>query len=160
MLPKHPYNITSQQLRLCIDYINSSSPFFICILGHTYGEFLPENHCPTGSPDQSDLSILSQVEQNVIVAANSGYPWLLEAGNKECSLTELEIIQAAFLRDAEFQYFYFRYYLYIEEKLQEAAEHERETILSTLASTDEYEESRIWELKIRIVDKGLPVRFF
>ncbi|KAM8972000.1 tetratricopeptide repeat protein 41-like [Pelodytes ibericus] len=156
------FPICSQQLKICLDYIGSSSPFFLCILGHTYGEFLTDTQChlPAGSPDLPDLSALSRVEQNLIVAANNGYPWVLEEGNKQCSLTELEITQAILSRDAQFQYFYFRDHAYVEEKLQNTQEDEKKTVLSTFASENELEESKIWELKIKIVDRGLPVRFF
>ncbi|KAM4748833.1 putative tetratricopeptide repeat protein 41 [Rhinophrynus dorsalis] len=161
--PNHikSYHI-SQQLKLCLDYIENTSPFFICLLGHTYGEFNPETHgqLPNVSSDIFDLSALSKVEQNLIVAANGGYPWVLEKENQDCSLTELEIMQAALLKDAQFQYFYFRDHAYIEEKLHKANEYEKKTIISTFESKNEYERSKIWELKIKIVDKGLPVRFF
>ncbi|OCT88757.1 tetratricopeptide repeat protein 41 [Xenopus laevis] len=155
-----PFNV-SDQLMLSLKYIERSSPFFICILGHTYGEFVPEARCrPFNSSNISELSTLPNVEQKLVVAANSGYPWVLEEGNRECSITELEIHHAAFSRDAGFQYFYFRDHTYIEEQLQTANGEEKKTIISTFESENEYERSKIWELKIRIVDKGFPVRFF
>ncbi|KAM4676015.1 LOW QUALITY PROTEIN: tetratricopeptide repeat protein 41-like [Discoglossus pictus] len=160
-LPAQTTHVSSEKLKMSLDYIDITAPFFICILGHRYGEFVPENYnFSPGTPDAPDFSAFSQVEQNLIVAANSGYPWVLEDSNRKCSLTELEIIQAAFLRDCQFQFFYFRDYDYIEKRLQEANKDEREMVLSTLASENEYEESKVWELKVKIVDKGLPVRFF
>ncbi|XP_075065395.1 tetratricopeptide repeat protein 41-like [Mixophyes fleayi] len=157
-----PNDIAHEQLKLCLDYINSSFPFFICILGHTYGEFLPESQIqvPLGSADQSDTSGLYDIEQNLIVAANGGYPWVLEGSNKERSLTELQVVQATSFKDNQYQYYYFRDYLYIEEKIHQSNEHEKQRILSSFASKNEDEELRIWELKTSIVDKGLPVRFF
>ncbi|XP_063302218.1 tetratricopeptide repeat protein 41-like [Pelobates fuscus] len=159
---EHTHPISSQQLKLSLDYINKSSPFFICILGHRYGEFVSETQCnrSISSPDLPNLNTLSRVEQNLIVAENNGYPWVLEGSNKHCSLTELEIIEAAFSSDAHFNYFYFRDHTYIEEKLKTATPEEKKLVLSTFASKNELEESKIWELKIRIVDRGLPVRFF
>ncbi|XP_031754727.1 putative tetratricopeptide repeat protein 41 isoform X2 [Xenopus tropicalis] len=156
-----PFNV-AEQLTLSLDYIERSSPFFICILGHTYGEFIPEahSHCPINSVSISDFSALPNVEQKLVVAANSGYSWLLEGGNRECSITELEIHHAAFSRDVGFQYFYFRDHVFIEEQLHKANEEEKKTILSTFESENDYERTKIWELKIRIVDKGFPVRFF
>ncbi|KAM4036668.1 putative tetratricopeptide repeat protein 41 isoform 2-T3 [Anomaloglossus baeobatrachus] len=150
------HHITQQQLKLSLDYINSSSPFLICILGHTYGEFVQESQigASTGSAG------LSEVEKNLLVAANGGYPWVVEGTNKTCSVTELEVIQALLLQDHKSQYFYFRDYQYVEDKLQQANENDKARILSSFSSENEEEELRIWELKASIVDRGLPVRFF
>ncbi|XP_063783855.1 putative tetratricopeptide repeat protein 41 [Pseudophryne corroboree] len=152
--------IAHQQLKLCLDYINSSFPFFICILGHTYGEFLPKMQVPMSSACLSNTSGLSEIEQNLIVAERGGYPWVLEGRNKECSFTELEVIQATSFKDAQFQYYYFRDYQYIEEQLLQSNEYEKQSIMSSFASANENEELKIWELKTSIVDKGFPVRFF
>ncbi|KAM9311621.1 putative tetratricopeptide repeat protein 41 [Gastrophryne carolinensis] len=143
-----------EQLKLCLDYINTSSPFFICLLGHTYGEWLQ------ASSDLPELSRMADIEQDFMVAANGGYPWVLEGKNKDCSFTELQIIQASFLKESPFQFYYFRDYLFIEDKLLQAGEQEKKCHMSTFASEDENEQWRIWDLKVRIVDKGLPVKFF
>ncbi|XP_073431255.1 putative tetratricopeptide repeat protein 41 isoform X2 [Dendrobates tinctorius] len=156
------HHIAQQQLKLCLDYINSSSPFLICILGHTYGDFVQESQirASTGSAGLSDEDGLSEIEKNLLVAANGGYPWVLEGINKTCSVIELQVIQALFLKDPQSQYFYFRDYQYVEDKLQQADEKDKWRILSSFASENELEELRIWELKASIVDQGLPVRFF
>ncbi|XP_056430506.1 putative tetratricopeptide repeat protein 41 isoform X2 [Hyla sarda] len=156
------HHIAHEQLKLCLDYINHLTPFFICILGHTYGECVPQSQIrvSSGSADISDDDGLSEVEKNLLVAAHGGYPWVLEGSNKTCSLTELEVIQALLFKDAESQYFYFRDYQYIEDRLQHADEKDKWSILSSFATEHEVEELRIWELKANIVDQGLPVRFF
>ncbi|XP_073507635.1 tetratricopeptide repeat protein 41-like [Phyllobates terribilis] len=156
------HHITQQQLKLCLDYVNSSSPFLICILGHTYGEFVQESqiHTSTGSAGLSNDDGLSEVEKNLHVAANGGYPWVVDGINKTCSVTELEVIQALFLKDPQSQYFYFRDYQFVEDKLQQANKNDKWSVLSSFASENELEELRIWELKASIVDRGLPVRFF
>uniref|UniRef100_A0A8C5PAY1 Nephrocystin 3-like N-terminal domain-containing protein n=1 Tax=Leptobrachium leishanense TaxID=445787 RepID=A0A8C5PAY1_9ANUR len=156
------YPISSQQLKLSLDYINRSTQFFICVLGHTYGEFVPGSRLTLtiGLPDLSDFSSLSKVEQNLIVAARNGYPWVINEDNPQRSLTELEIIEAAFSRDSQFTFFYFRDHSYIDEKLKMASCEEKRTILSTFSGKNELEESKIWDLKIKVVDKGFPVRFF
>ncbi|XP_072511868.1 putative tetratricopeptide repeat protein 41 isoform X4 [Notamacropus eugenii] len=146
-------SLQSQQLKLCLDYINNSFPFFLCMLGQTYGEFLREdaNFLPTGTPD---LPGLSKVEKNLYVAAHNGYPWVLE--NFTCSLTELEVIQAAFMNASQFQYYYFR----TGAMLLKALEQEKGKITCPLSRQKEYEKRRIGELKAKIISKGLPVRFY
>ncbi|XP_072002470.1 tetratricopeptide repeat protein 41-like [Engystomops pustulosus] len=153
------HHIRYEQLKLSLDYISSSSPFFICILGHTYGECVQESQIQLSSGSADDAG-LSEAEKNLLVAGNGGYPWVLESRNKTCSFTELEVTQALLSQDSQSQYFYFRDYQYIEEKLQQAQEKDRWSILSSFASENEVEELKIWELKVSIVDKGLPVRFF
>ncbi|XP_044133222.1 tetratricopeptide repeat protein 41-like [Bufo gargarizans] len=150
------HHITREQLKLSLDHINSSAPFLICILGHTYGECVQESQTQVSSDSAADG--LSDVEQNLLVAANGGYPWVLEGSNTSCSFTELEVIQALLLQDTRFQYFYFRDYQYLEDKLQQASD--KWSVLSSFASENEVEELKIWELKVSIVDRGLPVRFF
>ncbi|XP_069829677.1 tetratricopeptide repeat protein 41-like isoform X2 [Dendropsophus ebraccatus] len=156
------HHITHKHLKLSLDYINSSCPYFICILGHTYGECVLENRIQAspGSADLSDDDGPSEVEKNLLVAANGGHPWILEGTNKTRSFTELEVIQALLLKDTRSQYFYFRDYQYVEDRLQQANTNDKWTILSTFTSENEVEELRIWELKTSIVDQGLPVRFF
>ncbi|XP_054430416.1 LOW QUALITY PROTEIN: putative tetratricopeptide repeat protein 41 [Pteronotus mesoamericanus] len=145
--------LCSQQLKLCLDYVNSSFPFFICMLGETYGDFLPD-YSPFMFTKATDLSSLSRVEQNLYVAAENGYPWVLE--NASCSLTELEIIQAAFLNESQFQYFYFR----TQTTLLKALDAEKEGKLSSGSQMNNEEKLRIGKLKAKIISKGLPVRFY
>ncbi|XP_034843600.1 putative tetratricopeptide repeat protein 41 isoform X1 [Mirounga angustirostris] len=141
----------SQYLKLCLDYVNTCFPFFICMLGQTYGDFLPE-HVPLLFSKATDLSSLSTVEQNLYVAAKNGYPWVLESPNY--SLTELEIIQAAFLNESQFQYFYFRTGTTLLKTLDE----EKERLSS--GSLNDEEKLKIGKLKAKIISKGLPVRFY
>ncbi|XP_045635391.1 putative tetratricopeptide repeat protein 41 isoform X2 [Ursus americanus] len=141
----------SQYLKLCLDYVNSCFPFFICMLGQTYGDFLPD-HVPLVFSKATDLSSLSTVEQNLYVAAKNGYPWVLE--NPNYSLTEFEIIQAAFLNESQFQYFYFRTGTTLLKTLGE----EKERLSS--GSLNDEEKLRIGKLKAKIISKGLPVRFY
>ncbi|GAB5574156.1 putative tetratricopeptide repeat protein 41 [Prionailurus iriomotensis] len=141
----------SQYLKLCLDYVNSCFPFFICMLGQMYGDFLPD-HVPLMLSRVTDLFSLSTVEQNLYVAAKNGYPWVLE--NPNYSLTEFEVIQAAFLNESPFQYFYFRTGTMLLKTLDE----EKEGLSSGSLLTDE-EKLRIGKLKAKIISKGLRVRF-
>uniref|UniRef100_A0A673TSE5 Tetratricopeptide repeat domain 41 n=1 Tax=Suricata suricatta TaxID=37032 RepID=A0A673TSE5_SURSU len=142
----------SQYLKLCLDYVNSCFPFFICMLGQTYGDFLPD-HGPLMLSRVTDLSSLSIVEQNLYVAAKNGYPWVLE--NPNYSLTEFEIAQAAFLNESPFQYFYFRTGTTLLKNLDQ----EKEGLSSSSQLNDE-EKRRVGKLKAKIISKGLRVRFY
>ncbi|XP_044940703.1 putative tetratricopeptide repeat protein 41 isoform X1 [Mustela putorius furo] len=141
----------AQCLKLCLDYVNSCFPFLICMLGQTYGDFLPD-HVPLLFSKGTDLSSLSPIEQNLYVAAKNGYPWVLE--NPNYSLTEFEIIQAAFLNKSQFQYFYFR----TGPTLLKTLDEEKERLLSD--SLNDEEKLRVGKLKAKIINKGLPVRFY
>ncbi|XP_032705945.1 putative tetratricopeptide repeat protein 41 [Lontra canadensis] len=141
----------AQYLKLCLDYVNSCFPFLICMLGQTYGDFLPD-HVPLLFSKATDLSSLSPIEQNLYVAAKNGYPWVLE--NPNYSLMEFEIIQAAFLNKSQFQYFYFR----TGPTLLKTLDEEKERLLS--GSLNDEEKLRVGKLKAKIINKGLPVRFY
>lgn len=142
----------SQNLKLCLDYVDSCFPFFICMLGQTYGDFLP-NRSPFLFCKAKDFSSLSKGEQNLYVAAKNGYPWVLET--PDCSLTEFEIIQAAFRKGSPFQYFYFRR----TNSLLRVFSEEEEKLSSTSLLNQEGR-LRIGKLKAKIISKGLPVRFY
>ncbi|KAK6487903.1 putative tetratricopeptide repeat protein 41 [Huso huso] len=156
--PRHQH-FSSQQLKINLDYINSSFPFFICILGHQYGEFRPENSklLPVSV---ASLEGQPKVEKNLYVASKNGYPWVLHEENQNCSLTELEITQAAFLNDPQASFFYFRDCRHIEDKILDTLDEEKQKILSTFSSQTDYEELKARELKTRIINKGLKVSFF
>ncbi|XP_048212963.1 putative tetratricopeptide repeat protein 41 [Perognathus longimembris pacificus] len=143
----------SQHLKLCLDYVNSCFPFFICLLGQTYGEFLPD-YTPFLFSKATDLASLSREEQNLYVAAKNGYPWVLETPN--CSLIEFEIIQAAFRKQSQFQYFYFR----TGTRILKSFEEEEEEPLVSGSLVDEEEKLKIGKLKAKIISKGLHVRFY
>ncbi|XP_037369640.1 putative tetratricopeptide repeat protein 41 isoform X1 [Talpa occidentalis] len=143
----------SQHLKLCLDYVNSCFPFFICVLGHTYGDFCAD-YSPVTFSKATDLSNLSIVEQNLYVAAKNGYPWVLE--NPNCSLVEYEIIQAAFLNESQFQYFYFR----VEATLLKTLDNDKEETLPSSSLTSDEEKVKIEKLKAKITSRGLPVRFY
>uniref|UniRef100_A0A8C6FVE7 Tetratricopeptide repeat protein 41 n=1 Tax=Moschus moschiferus TaxID=68415 RepID=A0A8C6FVE7_MOSMO len=152
-LSRQHFCLQSQHLKLCLDYVNSCFPFFICLLGQTYGDFL-QNYSPVTFSKANDLSGLSRVEQNLYVAAKNGYPWVLEYPT--CSLMELEVIQAAFLKESQFQYFYFRRGTMPLKTWDE----EKEEMLSSGCRTDDEEKLKIGMLKAKIISKGLPVRLY
>lgn len=102
----------------------------------------------------TDLSSLSIMEQNLYIAAKNCYPWVLE--NPNHSPIELEIIQAAFLNESQFQYFYFR----TGTMLLKPMDKEKEEMLSAGFLFNDEEKLKIGKLKAKIISKGLPVRLY
>ncbi|XP_052608973.1 tetratricopeptide repeat protein 41-like isoform X1 [Peromyscus californicus insignis] len=145
--------LCSQHLKLCLDCVDSCSPFFICLLGQTYGDFLP-HYTPFLFSNVKDFANLSKGEQNLYVAAKNGYPWVLETPN--CSLTEFEITQAAFRKESQFQFFYFR----TSNSLLRTFSEEEEEKLSPTFLMNEEGKLKVGRLKAKIIGKGLPVRFY
>ncbi|CAH7321725.1 Ttc41 [Phodopus roborovskii] len=146
--------LRSQHLKLCLDYVDSCFPFFICLLGQTYGDFLPE-YSPFMFSKVKDFASLSKGEQNLYVAAKNGYPWVLET--PYCSLTEFEIIQAAFRKESPFQFFYFRT---ANSLLRTFSEEEEEEELTPASMKTQEGRLKVGKLKAKIIGKGLPVRFY
>ncbi|XP_062914465.1 putative tetratricopeptide repeat protein 41 [Mobula hypostoma] len=152
----HDRNTDSLQLKLTLDYITKHSPSLICLLGERYGEY-----CTTSfSVGGSDVEGLSKLERNLIIAAKNGYPWILDENYRTCSLMELEIIEAAFLNDSQFSFFYIRDPQYFDDLLLSVPQYERWMVERIYKSRDHYEERKVWELKEKIISKGLPVKFF
>ncbi len=65
-------DLYDQQLKISLDLIDRSS-FFICLLGHSYGQCLPAEH---GSQSDIRPCSLSELARNLYVAAEAGYPWV------------------------------------------------------------------------------------
>ena len=105
-------------LRILLDYITKCCPFFICLLGETYGPFrsLDSPKLPTNLEDCSEDA--DWLDKNYLVAASAGYTWVLKEVHQNCSVPELEIIQAAFLSDNRFCHFYYRKPEHLDHLLQ------------------------------------------
>nr|XP_055046790.1 tetratricopeptide repeat protein 41 isoform X2 [Misgurnus anguillicaudatus] len=148
-----PPTLPGQRLKISLDLIDRSS-FFICLLGHRYGQFLQEEN---GSTDFGPCS-LSEVARSLQVAAMSGYPWVMEDEYRTCSLTELEIIKAAFHDTHRICFFYFKDFTHQDNVVNSSDD-------MFLSLKEMYIEShsvrhRMRNLKKRIIDLCLPVRFF
>ncbi|XP_058529017.1 putative tetratricopeptide repeat protein 41 isoform X1 [Ochotona princeps] len=141
-------HLHTQRLKLCLDSVNSCSPFFICLLGQTYGDILSD--CSKDTHESSS----SNAKQALYVAAQNGHPWVLEHFN--CSVMEFEIIQAAFLNPSQFQYFYFR----TQTSLPKASGQVKVEGPSSCSLVTREEELKVGKLKASIMSKGLPIRFF
>ncbi|XP_038170673.1 tetratricopeptide repeat protein 41-like isoform X5 [Arvicola amphibius] len=144
----------SQNLKLCLDYVESCFPFFICLLGQTYGDFLP-GYTPFMFTKVKDFTSLTKGEQNLYIAAKNGYPWVLQTPT--CSLTEFEIMQAAFRKESPFQFFYFRTSNLLLRTFSEEEEEEERSPASLMSQE---EKLRVGKLKAKIIGKGLQVRFY
>ncbi|XP_033647263.1 uncharacterized protein LOC117306832 [Asterias rubens] len=148
---------------LCLDYINSCSPFFICLLGERYGSHRPIDAdllSTDANLDDINEENTNWLDKNYHVAAANGHNWILQEAYQCCSITELEIIQAAYLNDSQYSRFYFRDVRHIEDKFTDLTDVEREEKLKVYRCENEEVEMRVRDLKRRIVNKGLPVRFF
>ncbi|XP_072407950.1 putative tetratricopeptide repeat protein 41 isoform X1 [Chiloscyllium punctatum] len=155
----HRANTDSHKLKVSLDLITKISPFFICMLGQKYGEYCPPDmeHFPASG---TDAETLSSVERNIQIAARNGYSWILHENYQNCSLLELQIIEAALMNDSGFSFFYFRDSRYVEDLLLNAAPDETEMIEHKYKSKDEHEKQMIMKLKEKIVNEGIPVESF
>ncbi|KAG8461410.1 hypothetical protein KFE25_010597 [Diacronema lutheri] len=132
-------------VRLCLEYIATSFPFFLCLLGERYGQ-----HCVHGEPEWLDASFDA--------AVGAGHAWVSEA--RHASVTELEIEEAAFRRKAPFCTFYFRAKEHERALFAELPPDERDERLRDFRAESPTAAARMAALKRRIVEAGLPVRTF
>ncbi|XP_064877687.1 tetratricopeptide repeat protein 41-like [Oncorhynchus nerka] len=160
-LPDNNTPLSSQQLKISLDLITRSSSF-LCLLGHRYGLSRPEQDpspLPAAGPEREALS---GVERNLHVAVERGYTWVLTGRNQKCSLTELQITQAALMGDTRHGFFYFRDYSFHgeEENEDRYTDEGQRSLLSMLSKQTEEERHRAREVNNRVVDSLQPVRFF
>ena len=113
-------------ISLCLDYINQCTPFFICLLGERYGSHRPNESPPLPASYRDLPDDAPWLDVNFLRAAANGHKWVLQDGNQTSSITELEIIQAAFLNDSKYCRFYFRDVRHVEEKFTDLPRSERE----------------------------------
>lgn len=146
--------------RTCLDYIEQSAPFFICLLGERYGQFktlesplLPENV-------EELTAEHSWLDRSLIIASQSGHAWVTDGDYKFCSVTELEVQKAAFIDRLQHCYFYLRDPSHVDDKYNNLEDGERYEKLATFKSESEYTTKRIQLLKDKIEDSGYPVRRF
>ncbi|KAL4226385.1 hypothetical protein ACF0H5_014369 [Mactra antiquata] len=159
-MPNSLQTDTGQLLKLQLDYITKCSPYFLCLLGETYG---PHREPECGKLPESLHNLpenVSWLDRNYLIAASSGYSWILKEVHQNCSIPELEIIQAAFLGDNRYAHFYYRQPEHLDHKLQDVSDSERQQLLSLHKPETEYADLNIRDLKQRIVNKGLPVKYF
>lgn len=147
-------------LKLLLDYICKCCPYFICLLGETYG---PYRSLDAPKLPKRILTINEDadwLDKNYLISASAGYDWVLQEGHQNTSLTELEIIQAAFLNNTKHCHFYYRQPEHLNYKYGHLSADERNRLSQIHLPQDEYADLNIRDLKQRIVNKGIPVKFF
>ncbi|KAK3585947.1 hypothetical protein CHS0354_038489 [Potamilus streckersoni] len=158
--PGDKVTLTGQLLRLNLDCISKCSPFFICLLGQTYGPFRSADSPKLQKDVISFPSDADWLDRNYTVAASAGYSWILHDSRQNCSITELEIIQAAFLSDNRYCYFYYRQPEHLDAKLEGLSNEERDILMKKFLPSSEDGDFKIRDLKQRIVKKGISVKYF
>lgn len=69
---------SGQLLKLKLDYITRCSPYFLCLLGETYG---PHREPESGKLPESLHNLpenVSWLDKNYLIAASAGYSWILK----------------------------------------------------------------------------------
>lgn len=119
----HAANVVS----LCLDYIKHCHPFFICLLGERYGTYRSADKPPLPSvvDPREKYADIDWLGKNFLNAAAKGHDWILQEVYQNCSITELEILEAAFRNENEFCRFYIRDVRHIESKYVDLPEDER-----------------------------------
>ena len=84
-------------IQLCLDMIRRCSPYYICLLGECYGSYRPNTSDSLPETYQDLDEDASWLDKNFMVAASSGYDWILRDTFQNSSITELEVTQAVFL---------------------------------------------------------------
>lgn len=143
-------------IQLCLDYIQKSSPYFIGLLGERYG-----SHLPLNAP--SDHPSAVWFEKNLLIAQMNGFDWLKKEENKHKSITELEVIQAAFEENSnpKWAFFYIRDPGAVAARLPDnLSDEERKAKLAVYGAESEFAEKQMKALKERIASTGLSVRHF
>ncbi|XP_022299970.2 tetratricopeptide repeat protein 41-like isoform X2 [Crassostrea virginica] len=149
-------------LKLNLDYITKSSPFFICLLGESYGPYRygEKPPLPKKITNLEDLEEMDWMDKNYLMAASAGYTWVLQESHQNTSFTELEIIQAAFLCDNKYCHFYFRQPEHLDVKFGNLPEEKRTQLSKVHLPENENADLSIRDLKQRIVKKALPVKYY
>ena len=147
-------------IQLCLDYIDRCTPFFICLLGERYGCHRPVEHDPLPK-HYGDLNPNCHwLDRNLVIASSAGYDWVLDEKYQHCSITELEVIHAAFDRRNEYCRFYFRQPDHVDSLYTELSDDERREKLRIFESESDYSHAKMCELKAQIAKRGLPIKYF
>ena len=142
-------------LRLCLDYIRKSSPYFICLLGEHYGSHLAPD-TPTDHPS------VEWYERNVRTAATHGFAWVARDENRFKSITELEVLQAVDVTESGgHAFFYFRHPDAIERQLTAIIDDdERERQRRIFGADSEFAARQMAALKMKIIEMNMNVKYF
>ncbi|XP_067936998.1 tetratricopeptide repeat protein 41-like [Watersipora subatra] len=133
-------------LQLALKCIGYASPYFIAFLSNQYGVHRPENSAIL--PDSVDdlPPDADWIDRSMVIASEHGYKWLLDESYTSTSLTELKIIQAAFLNEeAKFCRFYVR---------------DDESSVGLQSDLGQYDKYKLQQLKTNIAKRGLFVSYY
>jgi len=165
-------------LKHSLDNVTKSVPFFMCIIGKQYGPCrtpdspkLPSNLDQLHSAISRTSFSLSHIEKNLVFAANHGHPWILEPQMQYCSMMELEVTAACHMTDSNIpQYccFYFKDYcqpflrqLGSDDNISSCGAPTIHQDMSTVLEAESvYAQNRLNQLKLDIINKGFPVKYF
>lgn len=160
-------------LKNALDVIDQSIPFFICIIGNKYGPHVSENAPCLKLPNNDNIKTqaFSTTERNLLFAASHGHPWVLDVEVQKCSLMELEILAACFLENSSISRHCFFYIKDFYHHLLKTGGNSfnQDTVLQTdymqeigtvFEAESDYAQGRLNSLKQRIINKGLPVKYF
>jgi tetratricopeptide (TPR) repeat protein len=123
-------------IQRCLNEIDVTYPYFICILGHRYGWCHPKE----GPKDQ--------LLQKQFEVASEYYPWLKEEQYQEKSITELEI-ENRFFRNMDKPNFQHGALFYFREKS-----------IDKFTDEDPYHQEKMAKLKARILEAGVTPRTY
>lgn len=154
-------------LHLLLDLVKQSSPYFLCLLGETYGPYRPKDSAPISSQSAADRrssqesrSNVNWLDLNFSLAAKCGHGWVLKDGHQNCSIPELEIIAATVRSSSEQCAFYFRQSEHLEIRFADVPEEEQAELTTPFLPESEHAGLKMQTLRQTIVKKGLPVRYF
>ncbi|CAG5115902.1 unnamed protein product [Candidula unifasciata] len=153
-------------LKTSLNAITHCVPFFLCLLGETYGPFRDDSAARLLLPQYAgQLDIprdLDWLDKNLVLAASGGHSWVLQEGNQYKSITELEVTQAVLLTQSPHATLYYRRSDHLDSHLVPTVENKQEakTDLSLYSSESEQAKGKIHYLKQRLVNRGVSVKYF
>ncbi|RUS76281.1 hypothetical protein EGW08_015953 [Elysia chlorotica] len=193
-------------LTTVLSSIKRCSPFFICLLGETYGPFREACSPPLSqfssspavrkSTGGSSLATLTSgarrgqavggresrgvtvggtegegtagdgaqtnwLDKNFLMAGKGGHSWVLQEGHQNSSITELEVTQGVLLCDSLHSTLYYRQSDHLDDKLARAVDKKaQDHLLQRFMSESEEARAKVHDLRQRMVNRGVPVRYF
>ncbi|GFR62431.1 tetratricopeptide repeat protein GNN [Elysia marginata] len=209
-IPGDPNTEKGFLLTTVLSSIKRCSPFFICLLGETYGPFREQGSPPLNqfssftttrkSGGSNSLGVLTPgsrpgkvgyrresrgasvggadglqagegtlgldgqgdwLDKNFLMAGKGGHPWVLQEGHQNSSITELEVTQGVLLCDNLYSTLYYRQSDHLDDKLARAVDEKaQDRLLQRFQSESEEARSKVHDLRQRMVNRGVPVRYF
>ena len=168
-------------------YIERCAPFFIGLLGERYGYYCrsdPTMMMQSNSGDDGGIGLESDdtaaaaagvggadwLARNLLTAAACGHDWLLDENTRCKSVTELQVLYAAFKScprrhllydDAESQcHFYYRQPEYKDAYMTHLPPAARAQKLRQLEPEDDYCNEQCRRLKGDVIKRGHSVRYY